>query len=116
MARFGTVEVDVVVDVKHEIVLGTTPDGNAEVWLLYTPEPYPHGGHEDRAIHLWVRRCSVHTSRVEAIAHLDNLLGHQVPWRKYDPLFPELWIGEDHRGKRWLMEPAPVNPFPGEQP
>lgn len=85
-----------------------TPDGLPQVWLLYTPEPYPHGGHEDQAIHLWVRRCSVFTSQQAAIVHLDNLLGHQVPWRKYDPLFPELWIGIDYRGYRWLMEPAPV--------
>lgn len=85
-----------------------TPDGEPRVWLLYQPEPYPHGGHEDRAIHLWVRRASVYPSQESAILGLERLLGHTVAWRKYDPLFPELWIGIDHRGYRWLMEPAPV--------
>lgn len=68
----------------------STPDGEPRVWLRYTPEPYPHGGHEDQAIHLWVRRASVFTSQQAAIDSLNKLLGHEVQWRKYDPLFPEL--------------------------
>lgn len=111
MARLGTIEV--AVDVRHELVLGTTPDGLPEVWLLYSPEPYPHGGHEDQALYLWVRRCSVYPSQESAILGLERILGHVVCWSPYDPLFPELWIGIDHRGYRWLLEPAPVQ---GAQP
>lgn len=86
-----------------------TPDGHPQVWLLYSPEPYSPTSPEEREINLWVRRCSVHSSRVNAIAHLDNLLGEQVSWRPYHPLFPELWIGFDSRRARWLMAPAPVD-------
>lgn len=90
-----------------------TPDGHPQVWLLYKPEPFPFDGPEDQEINLWVRRCDVFTSRHEAIAHLDNLLGRQIAWRPYHDLFPELWIAED-RGQRWLMCPSPVDP-PGRQ-
>lgn len=106
--------VDVVVDVKNEIVLGTTPDGHGQVWLLYRPEPFEPGGDDDRSIHLWVRRADVFTSRETAIEYLDVLIGRQVHWRLYDPIFPELWIGVDGRGYRWLMCPAPIDP-PGNQ-
>lgn len=86
-----------------------TPDGHPQVWCLYRPEPFAFDSDDDRAIHLWVRRCDVFTSRAAAIAHLDNLLGRQVTWRPYDELFPELWIGEDCE-HRWLMCPAPLDP------
>lgn len=86
-----------------------TPDGHAQVWLLYRPEPFHPTGPEEREMNLWVRQCDVFTSRAEAIAHLDNLIGKQVLWREYDPIFPELWVGE-FSGRRWWMCPAPVNP------
>lgn len=91
-----------------------TPDGLPQVWLLYRPEPFAPGGVEEREINLWVRRCDVFTSRADAIAHLDNLLGRQIAWRKWAPDFPELWVAED-RGHRWLMCPSPVDPPPGRQ-
>ena len=108
MAGFGTVTIDVAVDVKHNLVLGTTPDGHPEVWLLYSPEPYPPGSYDDRAIPLWVRRANVFSSREAAMIHPERLTGYVVEWRPYDPLFPELWVGTDGRGARWLMEPAPI--------
>src|SRR5688572_25671257 len=86
-----------------------TPDGHMQCWVLYRPEPFAFDSDDDRSLHLWVRRCDVFASKAEAIAFLDNLLGRQVRWRPYDPLFPELWIGMDDR-HRWLLEPAPVNP------
>jgi len=107
VAKFGTVEV--AVDVKHDLVLGTTPDGHLEVWLLYRPEPFPVGDISEREINLWVRRADVFTSRERAVAHLNTLLGETVPWRPYDPIFPELWIGYSRAGYRWLMCPAPVD-------
>lgn len=115
MEKFGTVEV--AVEVKHELVLGTTPDGLPEVWLLYSPEPFAFDSDDNRAIHLWMRRCSVFTSRDAATAHLAALLGHPVAFEPYDALFPELWIYRERRSgamqHRWLMCPAPVDPFPG---
>jgi hypothetical protein len=94
-----------------------TPDGHPQVWLLCRPEPFEFDSDDDRSIHLWVRRCDVFTSRAEAIAHLDNLLGHQVRWDRYadlhDGFWPELWIGKIG-SQRWLMCAAPVNP-PGGQ-
>lgn len=95
--------------IHNPLKLERTPDGHPQVWLLYRPEPFAPDSAADRAVFLWVRRCDVFTSRAEAIAHLDNLIGRQVLWREYDPIFPELWIGESH-GQRWLMAPAPVNP------
>lgn len=94
---------------KALIIPECTPDGHGQVWVLYSREPYPPGSDDDRSIHLWVRRCDVFTSRAEAIAFLDNLIGVQVHWQPYDPIFPELWIGR-HDQRRWLMEPAPLNP------
>jgi hypothetical protein len=90
-----------------------TPDGHPQVWLLYRPEPFAPWSDDDRSIHLWVRRADVFTSRVNAIAFLDNLLGYQVTWKEYNEAFPELWIGWA-RGDRWLLCPAPVDP-PGGQ-
>lgn len=90
-----------------------TPDGHAQVWLLFRPEPFAPGSDDDRSIHLWVRRCDVFTSRETAIVWLERLIGQAVPFRPYNELFPELWIGED-RGHRWLLAPAPVDP-PGGQ-
>lgn len=114
MANFGTV--NIAIDVTHQLALGTTPDGHAEVVLLYSPEPFEFGSDDDRSIHLWVRRCSVHSSRENAIDHLNGILSDDVQWRPYDPLFPELWIGFDSRGSRWLLESAPVDALKGYQP
>lgn len=111
MARLGTVEVAVVA--THNLVLGTTPDGHPEVWCLYRQEPFEVDSDDDRSMHLWVRRCDVFTSKAEAIAFLDNLIGAQVLWQPYDPIFPELWVGR--RGpSRWWLCPASLNP-PGGQ-
>lgn len=88
-----------------------TPDGYAQVWLLYKPEPYSPDSPQEREINLWVRRCSIFSSKQAAIDYLNGILGQEVAWRPYDPLFPELWIGFDSRGSRWLMEPAPVDPL-----
>lgn len=86
-----------------------TPDGHPQVWLLYRPEPYTPESPEEREMNLWVRRADVFTSRAEAIAHLDNLIGRQVVWEPYNPIFPELWVGR-LGGVRWWMVAAPVNP------
>ncbi len=95
-----------------------TPDGHPRVWLLYHPEPFAPGSDDDRAIHLWVRRCDVFTSHHAAIAHLYALLGPDlaasVKWREHE-LFPELTVGVDRRGHRWLLTWAPVDP-PGGMP
>jgi hypothetical protein len=96
-----------------ELVPERTPDGHPQVWLLYRPEPFAPWSDDNRSIHLWVRRADVFTSRVTAIAFLDNLLGYQVTWKEYNEAFPELWIGWA-RGDRWLLCPAPVDP-PGGQ-
>lgn len=85
-----------------------TVDGHPQVWLLYQPEPFEFGSDDDRSIHLWVRRCRVFFSRQAAIDHLKSILGHEVVWKPYNELFPELWIGVDYRGVRWLMEPAGI--------
>jgi hypothetical protein len=98
---------------KTTLTLDRTPDGHPQVWLLYRPEPFVPWSDDDRSIHLWVRRCDVFTSRVVAIAFLDNLLGYQVTWQPYNEAFPELWIGWA-RGDRWLLCPSPVDP-PGGQ-
>jgi hypothetical protein len=90
-----------------------TPDGHPQVWCLYRPEPFAPWSDDDRSIHLWVRRADVFTSRVVAIAFLDNLLGYQVTWKEYNEAFPELWIGWA-RGDRWLLCPAPVDPPGGK--
>lgn len=90
-----------------------TPDGDAQVWLLYRPEPFAFDSDDDRAIHLWMRRCDVFTSRDQATAFLARLIGRTVRFEPYDPLFPELWIFRDRRAEithRWLLCPAPVNP------
>lgn len=91
-----------------------TPDGHTQVWLLYRPEPHEIDSDDERSIHLWVRRANVFTSQQYAVLFLASLIGEMVEFRPYDPLFPELWIGHDSRGHRWLMCPAPVNP-PGGQ-
>jgi hypothetical protein len=96
------------------VSLERDPDGHARSWLLYRPEPFAPWSDDDRSIHLWVRRCDVFTSRVTAIAFLDNLLGYQVTWQPYNEAFPELWIGWA-RGNRWLLCPAPVDPPGGER-
>jgi len=88
-----------------------TPDGHPQVWLLYSPEPFRIDSPEEREINLWVRRCSVYPTRERAIEALNERLGDNVAWRPYHPLFPELWIGIDRRGARWLMEAAPVDPL-----
>lgn len=89
-----------------------TPDGHPKVWLLYRPEPFAPGSDDDRAIHLWVRRCDVFTSQRAALAHLYALLGPDlaasVRWREHE-LFPELTVGVDRRGCRWLLTWAPVD-------
>lgn len=109
MSRFGKVEVEVAVDVKHRLALGTTPDGHPEVWLLYQPEPHFPDSPEEREMNLWVRRCNVFSSREGAVAFLDDLIGDAVAWEKYGPIFPELWVGR--RGhSRWWLVPAPLNP------
>jgi hypothetical protein len=90
-----------------------TPDGHPQVWLVYRREPYAPDSPEEREMDVWLRRCDVFTSRAEAVAFLDNLVGRRVVWEKYNPIFGELWIGGDRR-QRWWMVPAPVNP-PGGQ-
>lgn len=89
-----------------------TPDGHPQVWLLYRPEPFAPGGDDDRAIHLWVRRCDVFTTQRAALAHLYGLLGPDlaasIRWKEHE-LFPELTVGVDRRGHRWLLTWAPVN-------
>lgn len=94
-----------------------TPDGHGQVWLLYRPEPFAFDSDDDRAIHLWMRRCDVFTSRDTATAFLSDLLGHPVAFRNYAELtggwFPELWIYTE-RGQRWLLCPGPLDP-PGGQ-
>lgn len=87
----------------------TTPDGHPQVWLLYRPEPFSPDGTEEREINLWVRRADVFTTAHEATLFLARLLGVEVGFRPYNPIFPELWIFE-RRGHRWLLCPAPVNP------
>lgn len=90
-----------------------TADGAPQVWLLYRPEPFHPDGPEEREINLWVRRCDVFTSAHEATLFLSRLLGCEVGFRKYHPIFPELWIWERRVGSRkdrWLLCPAPVNP------
>ena len=88
-----------------------TPDGHAQVWLLYDPEPWPFDSDDQKAIHLWVRRCRVYASRDRAIKVLSDTLGYPIDWQPYNPLFPELWVAHDRRGYRWLMEPAAVDPL-----
>jgi hypothetical protein len=90
------------------MLLEKTPDGHAQVWLLYQPEPFAFDSDDERAIHLWVRRANVFSSRAEAAAFLDNLIGRQIRWQQHE-LFPELWIGQDDR-RRWLLTAAPLNP------
>lgn len=87
-----------------------TPDGHPQVWLLYRTEPFEFDSDDDRAIHLWVRRADVFTTRAGAMAFLNNLIGRQVTWRPYNTeFFPELWMGTlGHI--RWLCCPAPVDP------
>lgn len=91
-----------------------TPDGHPQVWLLYSPEPFTPDSPEEREVNLWVRRANVFTSRDEATAFLSRLLGVNVGFDRYDPIFPEMWIYRyRHSGAlehRWLMCPAPVNP------
>lgn len=89
-----------------------TPDGYAQIWLLYSPEPFEFDSDDDRSIHLWVHRASVFTSQAAAMGHPERLTGYPVEWRQYGP-FPELWIGFDSRGSRWLCEAAPVDPLVG---
>jgi hypothetical protein len=116
MANLGRVEVEVAIDVKHNIALGTTPDGLPELWLLYRQEPWRPDGIEEREMHLWVRRCDVFSSRERAIAHLDALIGDTVRWQRYADVtggwFPELWIGRLNHSRWWLTS-APLDPFPG---
>lgn len=88
--------------------MSLTPDGHPQVWLLYTPEPFMFGSDDDRSIHLWARRCEVFSTQQAAMDHLDNILGTKLTWRRYDPLFPELWIAKDNRGFRWLMTSAGI--------
>jgi hypothetical protein len=92
-----------------EVIPERTPDGHPQVWLLYRPEPFEFNDDEDRSIHNWIRRCDIFTSRAEAIAFLDNIMGRQIAWRLYGDPFPELWIAQDGIS-RWLMVAAPVNP------
>jgi hypothetical protein len=90
-----------------------TPDGHAQVWLLYQPEPWAPDAVTEQEINLWVRRCTIHSTQALAVAYLDNLLGQQITWRPYNALFPELWIAFDSRGYRWLMQPAALDPLVG---
>lgn len=87
---------------------GRTPDGLAQVWLLYQPEPWAFDSDDERRMHLWMRRCSPCVSKLAAEDHLSGILGWPVAFKPYDPLFPELWIYRDHRGFRWLLCPSPV--------
>lgn len=113
MASLGRAEIEVAINVKHRLVMETTPDGHPQVWLLYRREPSRPDSIEEQEMNVWLRRCDVFTSRQEAIVHLDNLLGRQVRWDRYADLsggwFPELWVGR-LGDSRWWMVPAPLNP------
>jgi len=88
-----------------------TPDGHVQCWLRYSPEPWEPFSAPEREINLWVRRCEVFSSRERAIESLNELLGENVQWRPYDPIFPELWIGFSRGGYRWLLVPAGVDAY-----
>lgn len=89
-----------------------TPDGHGQVWCLFRPEPYHPESVEEREMSLWVRRCDVFSSRITAIAFLDNLIGAQVKWRNYGQateFFYELWEGRLGHTRWWLCA-APLDP------
>jgi hypothetical protein len=60
-----------------------TPDGHIQIWCLYSPEPFAFDSDDERSIHLWVRRANVFSSRAEAVAFLDNLVGRQIRWQQW---------------------------------
>jgi hypothetical protein len=85
-----------------------TPDGDAQVWLLFSPGLFTL----TPALHDWTTPCQVFTSQLAATGHLAALLGEPLAsslrWEQH-PLFPELAIGTDSRGYRWLLVSAPVD-------
>lgn len=80
-----------------------------KIWLLYRPEPFTFDSDDNRAIHLWVRRCEVFTSREGIDEYFEKLLGYKIEWRTHE-LFFELEIGHDKRGFRWLVVPCEPDP------
>lgn len=81
-----------------------------KVWLLYRPEPFTFNSDDDRAIHLWVRRCEIFTER-HLIDEYFPKLGIQIHgWQQHE-LFPEIEIGRDTRGFRWIICHSQVNPL-----
>ena len=99
-------------DRPDAVLTERTSDGHPQVWLLYRPEPWEPGGIDEREMSLWVRRCDVFSSRINAMAFLDNLIGAQVKWRNYGQttgFFFELWEGR-LGAHRWWLTSAPVDP------
>lgn len=81
-----------------------------KIWLLYRPEPFEFDSDDDRSIHLWVRRCEVFTKR-ELIDSYFPKLGITIRgWRRHE-LFPEIEIGHDIRGFRWIICEAQMDPL-----
>lgn len=89
-------------------LLDRTPDGHLQVWLLYRPEPFVWASNDDVATHLWIRRAELYSSEERAKQGLERLIGLTVSWYQHS-LFPELQIGRDPRGFRWLLCPAPID-------
>ena len=81
---------------------------HTKIWLLYKPEPFYFNSDDERAIHLWVRRCELFTARSHIDEFLEKILGKRLEFKTHE-LFPELEIAYD-RGYRWLATWAELNP------
>jgi hypothetical protein len=83
-----------------------TVDKQPRLWALYKPTSLCDIGN-DAPLHLWIRRFDLYITEEAAKQALNERINGKVLWRHHE-LFPELQIGVDDRGFRWLLEPVPI--------
>lgn len=87
------------------ITVELTPDSHPRFWALYHQEPEDMR-QNNSPIHLWVRRFTLYSNETYAKMSHEKIVG-PITWEHHE-LFPELQIGYDSRGIRWLLEPVPL--------
>lgn len=88
------------------VIVEETTDKQPRVWALYKPEPEEYVTNNAQ-IHMWFRRFELFTYEALAKKILEKRIGMKVIWQHHN-LFPELQLGTDERGFRWLLEPVPI--------
>lgn len=85
-----------------------TTDTDLKLWALYQQEYDPVYKNDDPNIYMWVRRFELFLTEFSAKHYLEIMLGMPIIWEQHE-LFNELWLGNDKRGRKWLLEPVPIH-------